>query len=144
MAGTAVRLWVFRFKPGLVQIERKFPGWCKAVPNCQTPGPETKRTKHMSGGCPNAGEVGKLDRARRLYGRRAWTGAYQAFLLADQEAPLEAEDLERFAMAAYLVGRDDEYLKTLERAYNAYVNAGQGARAVRCAFWLAFRLLMRG
>lgn len=98
----------------------------------------------MSGGHPNAGEVGKLDRARRSYGRRAWADAYQAFLRADQETPLDAEDLELLAMAAYLVGRDDEYLKTLERAYNGHVSAGQSARAVRCAFWLGFRLLMRG
>ena len=64
-------------------------------------------------------------------------------MLADQETPLEAEDLELLALAAYLVGRDDEYLRTLERAYNAHINAGQCARAVRCAFWLGFRLLMR-
>ena len=97
----------------------------------------------MSGSGPDAGKVGKLDRARRSYGQRAWTDAYQAFLFADQEALLAAEDLELLAMAAYLVGRDDEYLRTLERAYKAHLDAGQCARAVRCAFWLGFRLLMR-
>ena len=86
----------------------------------------------------------ELDRARQYYRQRAWADAFQMLLLADQETPLEAEDLELLAMAAYLVGRDDEYLRTLERAYNAHVNAGQCARAVRCAFWLGFRLLMRG
>ncbi|MPZ59505.1 MAG: helix-turn-helix transcriptional regulator [Rhizobiales bacterium] len=85
----------------------------------------------------------QLDQARSSYGQRAWADAYQAFLLADQETPLGAEDLELFAMAAYLVGRDDEYLRTLERAHNVHMNAGQCARAVRCAFWLGFRLLMR-
>jgi DNA-binding CsgD family transcriptional regulator/tetratricopeptide (TPR) repeat protein len=97
----------------------------------------------MSGGRPNAGMVGMLDRARRSYGQRAWADAFQAFLFADQETPLEAEDLDLLAMAAYLVGRDDEYLRTLERAYNAHMNSGQCARAVRCGFWLGFRLLMR-
>jgi hypothetical protein len=85
-----------------------------------------------------------LDHARQHYQQRAWAHAYQAFLLADQEAPLEAEDLELLAMAAYLVGRDDDYLRTLERAYKAHLNAGQYVRAVRGAFWLGFRLLMRG
>jgi DNA-binding CsgD family transcriptional regulator len=98
---------------------------------------------HMSGSDPGARGVGRLDRARRSYGQRAWADAYQAFSFADQEKLLEAEDLELLAMAAYLVGRDDEYLRTLERAYNAHNNAGQCARAVRCAFWLGFRLLMR-
>ena len=97
----------------------------------------------MSGSGPGAGRADKLDRARKSFGQRAWADAYQAFLFADREAPLEAEDLDLFAMAAYLVGRDDEYLGTLERAYNAHINAGQCARAVRCAFWLGFRLLMR-
>jgi DNA-binding CsgD family transcriptional regulator len=47
-------------------------------------------------------------------------------------------------MSAYMLGRDDEYLRTLERACHAHVDAGQYVRAVRCAFWLGFRLLMRG
>ena len=86
----------------------------------------------------------ELDRAREHYQHRAWTDAYQAFLRADQETPLAAEDLERLAMAAYLVGRDADYLNTLERAYNAHRDAHGHRRAVRCAFWLGFRLLMRG
>jgi DNA-binding CsgD family transcriptional regulator len=97
----------------------------------------------MSGSGPGAGGVAKLDRARRSYGQRAWAEAYEALSLADQETPLEAEDLELLALAAYLVGRDDAYLSVLKRAHYAYLNAGQCARAVRCAFWLGFRLLMR-
>lgn len=86
----------------------------------------------------------QLDRGRTCYEQRAWAEAYQALSRADQEAPLGAEDLELLAMAAYLTGRDDEYLGTLERAHNAHVDDGQCARAVRCGFWLGFRLLMRG
>jgi DNA-binding CsgD family transcriptional regulator len=91
-----------------------------------------------------AGQRFELDRARQHYERRAWAKAYQAFLRADQEIPLAAEDLEGLATAAYLVGRDQDYLTVLERAYHAYRDAGQCRRAVRCAFWLGFRLLMRG
>jgi tetratricopeptide (TPR) repeat protein len=83
-------------------------------------------------------------RAHRSYQQRAWADAYQAFLRADQETPLAAEDLELLAMTAYLVGRDEEYLGALERAYNAHRDGRQCPRAVRCAFWLGFRLLMRG
>ena len=86
----------------------------------------------------------QLDRARNCYEQRAWAEAYQALARADQEAPLGGEDLERLAMAAYLTGRDDGYLGTLERAHNAHMADGQCARAVRCGFWLGFRLLMRG
>jgi DNA-binding CsgD family transcriptional regulator/tetratricopeptide (TPR) repeat protein len=85
----------------------------------------------------------QLDQARISYEQRAWADAYQAFLFADQETPLGPEDLDRLAMSACMVGRVDEYLRTLERAHNAHVGAGQCARAVRCAFWLGFHLLMR-
>jgi DNA-binding CsgD family transcriptional regulator len=90
------------------------------------------------------GKDSELDRGRDSYERRAWAGAYQAFSLADRKTPLAADDLERLAMAAYLVGLDDEYLRTLERAHDAHAKAGQYARAVRSAFWIGFRLLMRG
>jgi len=85
----------------------------------------------------------ELDRGRQHYRRRAWTDAFHALWRADQDTSLTPEDLELLAMSAYLTGRDDEYLTTLERAYNAHKNAGECARAVRCAFWLGFRLLMR-
>jgi DNA-binding CsgD family transcriptional regulator len=86
----------------------------------------------------------ELERGRQLYLQRAWADAYHAMSSADQDAPLEGEDLELLAMAAYLLGRDEDYLRSLERAHNAHLNAGQCARAVRCAFWLGFRVLMRG
>jgi DNA-binding CsgD family transcriptional regulator len=92
---------------------------------------------------PVASKCPALDRARAHYDRRAWANAYQAFLLADQEATLAAEDVELLAMAAYLTGRDEDYLTALERAYHAYCETHQHRRAVRCAFWLGFRLLMR-
>jgi DNA-binding CsgD family transcriptional regulator len=85
-----------------------------------------------------------LARARQHYRRRAWADAFQGLFRADQETSLEAEDLELLAMSAYLTGRDDEYLSALERAHHAHLSAGQRTCAVRCAFWLGFRLLMRG
>src|SRR5690606_22439519 len=78
------------------------------------------------------------------YGRRAWAEAYQAFCRADRKGRLAAEDLERLAVVAFLTGRDDAYLTTLERASDSYLAGGEHLRAVRCAFWLGFRLLMRG
>ena len=86
----------------------------------------------------------ELERGRECYGRRAWAEAYHALSLADEVVPLAVEDLELLAMSAYLIARDDDYLTALERAYNAYLNAGKNTRAVRCAFWLGLRLLFRG
>ncbi|NDZ17901.1 helix-turn-helix transcriptional regulator [Variovorax sp. WS11] len=85
-----------------------------------------------------------LHRGRECYAQRAWFEAWQALSRADQQAPLEGDDLERLAMAAYLLGRDDDYLQTLDRAHGSYLAAGDNQRAVRCAFWLGLRLYLRG
>lgn len=86
----------------------------------------------------------QLRQGRRSYERRAWSDAYRSLSLADHAAPLGVDDLELLAMSAYLIGRDDDYLKALDRAFHAYLESGNSLRAVRCAFWLGLRLLFRG
>jgi DNA-binding CsgD family transcriptional regulator len=86
----------------------------------------------------------ELDQARQHHERRAWALAFDAFQGADRACELCAEDLERFAAAAYLAGRDDEYLAVLERAHHAHLDQGRRLQSVRCAFWLGLRLLFRG
>jgi DNA-binding CsgD family transcriptional regulator len=88
--------------------------------------------------------VGKLERGRACYQRRAWADAHLWLARADQAAPLGGEDLELLSMAAYLIGRDDDYLAALDRAHQAFLDAGERARAIRCAFWLGLRFLFRG
>lgn len=86
----------------------------------------------------------KLKRGRESYKRWAWVDAYESLSLADQAAPLEVEDLERLATSAYLAGRDDDFLRALDRAHHTYLNVGERVRAARCAFWLGLSLLLRG
>ncbi|NGO55564.1 LuxR C-terminal-related transcriptional regulator [Allomesorhizobium camelthorni] len=86
----------------------------------------------------------ELEQARDCYRRRAWADAFDALCRADQEMPLEAEDLERLAISAFLTNRDDDCLRALDRSYHTYLDAGECARAVRAAFWLGFRLAGRG
>lgn len=47
-----------------------------------------------------------LERGRQSFERLAWGDAYAHLEAAEHEAPLGPEDLERLAVAAYLVGRD--------------------------------------
>ncbi|HEX7126490.1 MAG TPA: response regulator transcription factor, partial [Thermodesulfobacteriota bacterium] len=70
--------------------------------------------------------------------------AYEALARADEASPLGVEDLERLAVCAFLIGSDDEYVRALDRAHHTCLDAGEGARAARCAFWLGLRLLLRG
>ncbi len=85
-----------------------------------------------------------LDRGRRSFGRHAWAEAHAHLSAADQEAPLGAADLERLAMAASLVGRDDDSDDAGARAFHECLRSGDVQRAARCAFWLGFGLQYRG
>jgi DNA-binding NarL/FixJ family response regulator len=85
-----------------------------------------------------------LDRGRESFGRRAWADAFAQLSAADGVSPLEAEDLERLATAAYLIGRDDDGADAGARAHHEFLRQGSVERAVRGAFWLAFGLLSRG
>jgi DNA-binding CsgD family transcriptional regulator len=74
----------------------------------------------------------------------AWTETYDDLTRAGRAAPLEPEDLERLATAAYMLGRDDDYFSGLERAHEAYLDRRAGLRAARCAFWLGLNLMLQG
>jgi ATP/maltotriose-dependent transcriptional regulator MalT len=90
------------------------------------------------------GAVADLDRGRESYARQAWADAYDSLSAADRSAPLEAEDLERLATAGYMIGREADYLRGLERAHRAHLDAGRDLPAVRCAFWVGVTLALRG
>jgi hypothetical protein len=86
----------------------------------------------------------ELERGRDAHARGAWTDAHESLSLADQGEPLGPEDLELLATSAYMLGRDDEFVRAMERAHHGHLQAGEELRAVRCAFWLGFTLMLRG
>jgi DNA-binding CsgD family transcriptional regulator len=83
-------------------------------------------------------------RGREAHLRRAWRDAYQQLRVADQHGSLDAEDLDRLASAAYLIGNPDAAEGAWQRAHHAFLQRGESARAVRCAFWLGLTLVRRG
>ncbi len=85
-----------------------------------------------------------LERGREAYRERAWKDAHKHLLSADRASRLSPEDLELLATAAYMLGRDHEYVSVLERAHHAYLEEGQPLRAVRCAVWCGLILATRG
>lgn len=88
--------------------------------------------------------VDELEEGRDSYARRAWSDAYDSLSRADEVSPLAPEALELLARAAYMLGRDDDYLSGLERAHHAYLSSGEALPAVRCAFWIGHNLMFRG
>lgn len=85
-----------------------------------------------------------LDLGRASFARRAWGDAYAQLSAADREAALAPEDLVRLALAAHLVGRDADSADVWTRAHHAFVSRGDAEQAARCAFWLAFWMMLQG
>lgn len=86
----------------------------------------------------------RIERARRSYQQKAWRDAYGQLSAADLQGSLGADDLDRLAMAAFLIGRVDVAAEVWERAQRAFVVRGEIARGVRCAFWLGLVLVQWG
>ncbi len=80
-----------------------------------------------------------VERGRRCYEHRDWRNAFEAYLAG--EPTLDADDLERLAICAYLVARDADSDAAWSRAHQLRLDSGDLSGAVRCAFWIAFRLV---
>jgi len=78
------------------------------------------------------------------YADSAWTSAYESLLQADRAAPLQAADLELLGTSAYMLGREDEWMQILERAYHQRAEGCEPLLAARCAFWIGMNLALRG
>jgi DNA-binding CsgD family transcriptional regulator/tetratricopeptide (TPR) repeat protein len=87
--------------------------------------------------------TGTVGRGRDAFEREAWSDACALLAQADREAPLEAEDLDCLAVAAFLVGDDATSADARARAHQRFLERGDTIRAARSAFWLAFILLDR-
>ena len=85
-----------------------------------------------------------LEHGRASYASRAWLDAYEWLSRADEDDLLEPGDLELLARSAYMLGRDDDYLRALERAHHGHLDAGDVPAAARCTWWIGHNLLMRG
>ncbi|MER7608352.1 LuxR C-terminal-related transcriptional regulator [Nocardioides sp. NPDC127503] len=77
--------------------------------------------------------------ARTAYERHAWREAHEGFLALHES--LIADDLERLGVSAYMVGNTAVSDDAWARAHQKRLGSGDVSGAVRCAFWLAFRLV---
>jgi DNA-binding CsgD family transcriptional regulator len=84
---------------------------------------------------------GTVERGRDAFARRAWAAAHA---LLGAGGTSDAGDLERLAVAAHLVGRDDDSVQAWTRAHAEWLRLRDPGRAVRCAFWVGLAFLLRG
>src|SRR5436309_358260 len=80
-----------------------------------------------------------LEAGRRAYDRNDWSEAYEHL-----QGAQEPEDLDRLAVAAQLVGKDEEAADLLQRAHNGHLKRGEILPAVRSAGNLVMNLMQRG
>jgi DNA-binding CsgD family transcriptional regulator len=84
------------------------------------------------------------ERARGSFERRRWRDAFADLSAAHRAGRLDAEDLERLAVAAYMVGKDDASQQAWVAAHHAWLRRGEPERAAGCAFRQALGLFFRG
>ncbi|HEX2699241.1 MAG TPA: LuxR C-terminal-related transcriptional regulator [Acidimicrobiales bacterium] len=85
-----------------------------------------------------------LEDGRAAFARQAFDEAFTLLAAADGQSPLDVDDLDRLAEAAFLSGHEHEGDEVLARVSRLAVAQGEPAKAARAAFWLALSLLSRG
>jgi class 3 adenylate cyclase len=87
--------------------------------------------------------VDSLETARSAVDSHAWRDAYEAYSNVDRQE-LSAEDLERFAEAAWWGGKLDEAINLRERSYARFSADGKRRAAARLALTLSWDQSGRG
>src|ERR671924_473335 len=80
--------------------------------------------------------VDPLEAGREAFERRSWREAYDRLKEADEGGHLTASDLEALAKSAWWLGQSAESISLFERAYAAFVDAGDRAQAAFIALTL--------
>ena len=84
-----------------------------------------------------------LERARAAVEQRSWADAYEVFH-ALEPSELTATDWERFADAAWWLGRQEESFAARQKAYTGYADAGDDPAAGSAAGRLCIEHFIRG
>jgi class 3 adenylate cyclase len=82
-------------------------------------------------------DVAALEAGRKAVERHAWSEGYELLKESDTAGAISPEDLERLAGAAWWMGQLDDCISARERAFAAYMEAGDPRRAAMVAIMLA-------
>lgn len=85
-----------------------------------------------------------LQEVREAYARREWRDAHAGFSAASADGNLQPDDIERFAIAAHLIGREPESRDLFARGYRESLQHGNLPRAAYFAFWVGHGLMFAG
>jgi len=82
-----------------------------------------------------------VEEARRAYAAHEWRRAFESYSVAEH---LDADDLDRYAVSAMLLGRMDDCFAIRERAYEALLADGDLVRAAMAAYWSGMQRMVAG
>jgi DNA-binding CsgD family transcriptional regulator len=85
-----------------------------------------------------------LERGLAAFADHRWGDAFDALTEADAESGLPADDLDRLATAALVMGRESAGLDLAVRAHEAYLEVSDADGAARSAAWIGIYLMSRG
>lgn len=85
-----------------------------------------------------------LEQGRARFERQAWREAHELLAGADREFPLSAEDVDRLATCAFLLGDESASADLWARAHQEFQKRGDAERAARCAFRIGMGLFLKG
>ncbi|HET8569523.1 MAG TPA: adenylate/guanylate cyclase domain-containing protein [Candidatus Limnocylindria bacterium] len=89
-------------------------------------------------------EQQERDAAIAAFDRHAWREAHEHFAKAERAGELAPADVEAFAEAAWWIGDPDAAITLRERAFRAYLAAGERRHAARVALLLVRTNLIKG
>ena len=90
-----------------------------------------------------AGAADPRQAGREAFARRDWDAAFELLSEADSREPLDAADLEHAGEAGYWTNRHEQSYAFRQRAYQAYVQAGDRPRAAYMALMLTIHYANR-
>lgn len=85
-----------------------------------------------------------VERGTEAFERDAWGHAHRELAGAHAKQPLEPADLERLAVAAYLIGKETEAIRHWQALTTELASAGEPERAARWGFWISLVSLFSG
>lgn len=75
---------------------------------------------------------------------QSWRDRFEDLHAAGEAGTLDPAELEKLAIAAYMIGRVDAYCVALEDAHRGYEERHALCPAIRCAFWLGMHHALQG
>ena len=76
--------------------------------------------------------------------RGEWSRLHRELADDDQHRELGGAELERLGEAAYMLGREEDFVRVYERAFDDHLRQGKVRAAARCGFWIGLTLIFRG